>query len=139
MASTASNTSLPGVKSEVHTYATAPQFSELSHILPKTESEQKSLPGSSPLNSTPVLDSAAKKGHLFDSSPAHPYDQSIDLPPLDLAIPEPKRIDVAARREWLNRLLYYISELGIKKALYVPLTEGYIPTVKPSIDRIMGR
>jgi hypothetical protein len=86
-----------------------------------------------------VLDSAAKKGHLFDSSPAHPYDQSLDLPPLDFGIPQPKRIDVAARREWLNRLLYYISELGIKKALYVPLTEGYIPTVKPSIDRIMGR
>jgi hypothetical protein len=87
-----------------------------------------------------VLDPTAKKGHLFDSNPTHPYDHPLDLPPLDFDIVEPKKIDVAARREWVNRLLYYISsELGIKKALYVPLTEGFLPTVKPQVDYILGR
>jgi hypothetical protein len=134
--STGSSSSLQSETS----YATAPQFSELSNIRPKSESDQKSNASSSPLTSAPVLDPTAKKGHIFDSNPTHPYDHSLDLPPTDFDIIEPKRLDIAARREWLNRLLYYIaSELGIKKALYIPLTEGFLPVVKPQVDYILGR
>jgi hypothetical protein len=134
--SSASSSSLQSENS----YANAPQFSDLANIRPKSESDQISNSSSSPLASTPVLDPTAKKGHLFDSNPTHPYDHPLDLPPLEFDIVEPKKIDVAARREWVNRLLYYISsELGIKKALYVPLTEGFLPTVKPQVDYILGR
>jgi hypothetical protein len=123
-----------------NSYATAPQFSELANIRPKSEIDQLSNVSSSPLTSTPVLDPSAKKGHIFDSNPTHPYDHPLDLPPTDFAIAEPKRLDVAARREWLNRLLYYIAtELGIKKALYIPITEGFMTTVKPQVDNILGR
>ncbi|KAF1940950.1 hypothetical protein EJ02DRAFT_213662 [Clathrospora elynae] len=124
----------------LNSYATAPQFSELSNIRPKSESGQIPMSANSPSDSTPVLDPTAKKGHIFDSSPAHPYDHPVDLPPLDTDVVKPRKIDVAARREWVNRMLYYIAtELGIKKALYVPLTEGFMQTVKPSVDVILGR
>ncbi|EUC35836.1 hypothetical protein COCCADRAFT_89699 [Bipolaris zeicola 26-R-13] len=117
-------------------YALAPQFSELATIVPKLEASSAS---NSPVNSTPVYDHMAKKNHIFDSNPAHPYDSPVHLP-VDFDIPEPKKMDVASRREWVNRLLYYLgTELGLKKALYVPLTEGYLPVVKPAVDHILGR
>lgn len=123
-----------------HAYATAPQFTELSNIVPKPESDQASNAGSSPINSTPVFDPNAKKDHIFDSNAAHPYDRPLDLPPLDFDIAEPKKMDVAARKEWINRLLYYVaSELGLKKGFYVPFTEGFLPIVKPEVDHILGR
>ena len=121
-------------------YATAPQFSELASIRPKTEGDQVSSAASSPSNNTPIYDHTAKKGHIFDSNPAHPWDHPFNLPLRELGIVEPRQIDVAGVREWINRLLYYLaSDLGIKKALYVPLTEGYMATVKPAVDHILGR
>lgn len=122
-----------------HAYAVAPQFSELSTIISNKDGDQTSSASNSPVNNIPAYDHMAKKNHVFDSNPAHPYDGPLNLPP-DLEVPEPKRMDVAARREWINRLMYYVAmELGLKKALYVPLTEGYLPIVKPGVDRILGR
>ncbi|EDU46698.1 Zn-clus domain containing protein [Pyrenophora tritici-repentis] len=121
-------------------YATAPQFTELASIIPKSEGDQTSSAGSSPSNSTPVYDHTAKKGHIFDSNPAHPWDHPFNLPLFEMGIAEPRQLDVMGIREWINRLLYYIaSDLGVKKALYVPLTEGYMSTVKPAVDHILGR
>ncbi|KAI2485328.1 hypothetical protein Ptr902_04268 [Pyrenophora tritici-repentis] len=121
-------------------YATAPQFTELASIIPKSEGDQTSSAGSSPSNSTPVYDHTAKKGHIFDSNPAHPWDHPFNLPLFEMGIAEPRQLDVVGIREWINRLLYYIaSDLGVKKALYVPLTEGYMSTVKPAVDHILGR
>ena len=37
-------------------------------------------------------------------------------------------------------MLYYAAtDLGIKKGLYVPLTEGLLPTVKAKVDAALGR
>lgn len=124
-------------------YATAPQFSELSKLPPKIPTERSPSPHpSSPQSSnnqaqsSPAANKANIKGHIFDSSPAHPYDQPINQLQLDPA----HSIDVAARREWLNTMLYYIaSDLGIKKAFYVPATEGFLQKVKPKVDFILGR
>ena len=133
--SNASSSSAPSENLE-H-YATAPQFSELDNIQSKSESDQTS--SASPPTSTPVFDPNATKNHIFDSNPAHPYDHPLDLPPLDLGM-EPRRIDVAARREWINRLLYYMAtELGLKKALWVPVMQGFMPTVKPMVDEILSQ
>jgi hypothetical protein len=133
--SNASSSSAPSESLE-H-YATAPQFSELDNIQSKLESDQTS--SASPPTSTPVFDPNAKKNHIFDPNPAHPYDHPLDLPPLDLGM-EPRRIDVAARREWINRLLYYMAtELGLKKALWVPVMQGFMPTVKPMVDKILSQ
>jgi hypothetical protein len=123
-----------------HAYASAPQFSELATIVPKLEGDQVSNASNSTTNTTPVYDHMAKKNHIFDSNPGHPYDRPLHLPLGEFGIPEPKKMDVASRREWINRLMYYVAtELGLKKGLYVPLTEGYIPIVKPSVDSILGR
>ncbi|KAH9881543.1 hypothetical protein IAQ61_000269 [Plenodomus lingam] len=125
-------------------YATAPQFTELSKLPPKLPVEHSSSPPPSapqaPTNSSPRPPSAphetASKGHIFDSGPAHPY----DLPVAQLQRDASHTIDVAARREWLNRMLYFIAtDLGIKKALYVPVVEGYMQKVKPKVDGILGR
>ena len=127
-------------------YAIAPQFSELSTLLSPQHYDSDSSPTPpGPFNSTPVIspsasNSTTKKGHIFDSSPAHPYDFPVNSPAIDFDAAKPKKLDVAARREWLNSLLYYIgSELGIEKALYIPLTEGFMQTVKPNVDKILGR
>jgi hypothetical protein len=97
-------------------------------------------PTQSPPNAQYSTKTAAKKGHTFECSPRHPYDVPVELPSLDFNIIKPKAIDVAAKREWLNSILYYIgTELGIKKALAVPLMEGYMPIVKPRVDGILGR
>ncbi|KAL6703239.1 hypothetical protein ACN47E_010101 [Coniothyrium glycines] len=123
-------------------YAAAPQFSELSRLSPKTENSyddqftHDTMP--SYHNTTPPR-STTKRGHMFDSSPARPFDRPVELPPYNATGTEPQRIDVAARREWLNRMLYYIGkDLGIKKALYIPVTEGYLSKVKPAVDSILG-
>jgi hypothetical protein len=87
------------------------------------------------LPSTPPA--MAMKAHPFDSTPRHPYDAHVHMPDLDASIPA---MDVAAKREWLNSMLYYIgTELGIKKALVVPHAEGYMAIVKPVVDEILGR
>ncbi|KAF2849023.1 hypothetical protein T440DRAFT_469769 [Plenodomus tracheiphilus IPT5] len=126
-------------------YATAPQFSELSKLPPKLPTEHSSSPpplapqalphSSRPSSSAPH--ETARKGHIFDSSPAHRYDQPISELQYDAS---GHTIDVAARREWLNTLLYYIAtDLGIKKAFYVPVTEGFMQKVKPKVDGVLGR
>ncbi|KAH7094494.1 hypothetical protein FB567DRAFT_556095 [Paraphoma chrysanthemicola] len=108
------------------------------------------LPNDSPMATTngnleastppPVYDPTAAKGHIFDCQPKHPYDHPFDLSKLDISMPSSRRIDVPARREWINRLLCYIgTELGIKKALAVPYMEGYFQIVKPQVDEILGR
>lgn len=79
-------------------------------------------------------------GHIFDDGPSHPYDSPVKPPSLDIDIVEPKKLDIAARREWLNCILYYIgTELGVKKALCIPYTAGFMKTVKPKVDSIFGR
>ncbi|KAJ4365081.1 hypothetical protein N0V83_008698 [Neocucurbitaria cava] len=79
-------------------------------------------------------------GHIFDDGPSHPYDVPVKPPSLDIDIMEPKKLDIAARREWLNCILYYIgTELGVKKALCIPYTENFLSTVKPKVDSIFGR
>jgi hypothetical protein len=88
----------------------------------------------------PGSDTNGMRSHPFDSMPRHPYDSPLHLPTHSMNISELKTIDVAARREWLNSILYYIgTELGIKKALAVPVMEGYMPIVKPRVDEILGR
>jgi hypothetical protein len=133
-----SNASASSEPSEnLESYATAPQFSELHNIHSKSESDQTS--SASPPTNTPVFDPNAKKNHIFDSNPAHPYDHPLDLPPMEFGV-KPRRIDVAARREWINRLLYYMAtELGLKKALWVPVMQGYMPTVRPMVDEILNQ
>ena len=89
---------------------------------------------------TPVWNGNVPRTHIFDSSAPHPYDHPVNLPTLEFDITKPKKIDVAARREWLNCMLYYAAtDLGIKKGLYVPLTEGLLPTVKAKVDAALGR
>lgn len=83
---------------------------------------------------------SVRKKHVFDSSPYHPFDGPVDHPNPGYTIAEPASIDVAARREWINRLEYYIgTELGIRKAIGVPATEGYLETVKAQLQEILGR
>jgi len=133
--SNASSSSEPATALE--SYEAAPPFSELRSIRSKSESDQS--PGASPPSNTPVLDQNAKKNHIFDPNPAHPYDHPLDLPHLDHGV-EPRRIDIAARREWINRLMYYMAtELGLKKALWCPVMQGYMPTVKPMVDKILSQ
>jgi hypothetical protein len=85
-------------------------------------------------NTPPAM---AIKAHPFESTPRHAYDVHMDVPGIDVSVPS---MDVAAKREWLNSMLYYIGiELGIKKALVVPHAEGYMAIVKPVVDEILGR
>ena len=78
--------------------------------------------------------------HVFDSVPGHPFDGPTKLPAVDFPITKPARVHVAARREWLNRLLFYIAmEMGIKKAIAVPATEGYLDMCKREIGPMLGR
>jgi hypothetical protein len=106
-----------------------------SDSLPLSQDNQQSPP-----ITPPEFVAIANKEHPFDSTPRHPYDSHVLLPPLDASAAEPKTINVSAKRVWLNSMLYYIgTELGIKKALIVPHAEGYIPIVKPFVDEILGR
>jgi hypothetical protein len=89
---------------------------------------------------TTSSDTNGMRSHPFDSMPRHPYDSPFHPHIQGMNMPELKTIDVAAKREWLNSILYYIgTELGIKKALAVPVMEGYMPIVKPRVDEILGR
>lgn len=130
-------------------YAPATHWTDFPSLPPTPTTGQPHLVEPTPILHTPniiqsttrpVFAYSANKNHIFDSNPPHPYDFPVNLPTLDFNITKPKTIDTAARREWLNSMLYYIgTELGIKKALHVPLTEGYMPIVKPSVDHILGR
>lgn len=66
----------------------------------------------------------------FDNTPASPYNLPVSHPNTSVYSTEPHTMDVAAKREWLNSILYYIGvRLGVRKALEIPATEGYIPIV----------
>ncbi|KAH6639835.1 hypothetical protein C7974DRAFT_410787 [Boeremia exigua] len=55
------------------------------------------------------------------------------------AVREVEGIDIPARRQWLNALLYYGAvELGIKKGLYVPVTEGWVGVVRGVVEGALG-
>jgi hypothetical protein len=89
---------------------------------------------------TPSSDTNGMRSHPFDSMPRHPYDSPLHLPTHSTNTLELRNLDVAAKREWLNSILYYIgTELGIKKALAVPVMEGYVPIIKPRVDEILGQ
>ncbi|CAN9301107.1 unnamed protein product [Alternaria alternata] len=137
LVSATSNLSSSSEPSEnLESYATAPQFSDLNTI--RSRSGLSSSP--SPPANVPTFDPNAKKDHIFDPHPAHPYDRPLDLPPLEFETVIPRRLDVAARREWINRLLYYFAtELGLKKALWVPVMQGFMPMVKPMVDEILSQ
>lgn len=137
LVSATSNLSSSSEPSEnLESYATAPQFSDLNTI--RSRSGLSASP--SPPAKVPTFDPNAKKDHIFDPYPAHPYDRPLDLPPPDFETVIPRRIDVAARREWINRLLYYFAtELGLKKALWVPVMQGFMPIVKPMVDEILSQ
>jgi hypothetical protein len=81
-----------------------------------------------------LLGMADKRQHPFDSMPRHLNDMPID----HMEIPAADTIDVVAKREWVNSMLYYIgTELGVKKALAVPVVEGYMPIVKARVDGVL--
>lgn len=118
--------------------ATVENGTYLPEALENAVQEYPSTPTSIRASPAPptTFNSAAKTGHVFDSSPLHPYDSPAESADIEGSC----SIDVGARREWLNSMLYYIgSELGIKKALAVPYVEGYLSTVKPRVDKILGR
>lgn len=118
----ASNRSAPASQERMPSIPnTPPQHSQLVYrhrstgerhwtdVVPQTLSPKPSA------TSIPVFDATAKKGHIFDPGPRHPYDHPVDFAELGLRAPDTRTIDVAARREWLNCVLYYIgSRLGVK-------------------------
>jgi hypothetical protein len=66
----------------------------------------------------------------------HPNDSPID----HMGITASETMDIPAKREWLSSMLYYIgTELGIQKAMAVPVLEGYMPIVQARVDNILGR
>lgn len=117
------------------------QEEEFHPLIPDAPHERQSFPHHrADSKTTPVWNKDAPKTHIFDSSAPHPYDHPVNLPILEFDITKPKKIDVAARREWLNCMLYYAAtDLGIKKGMYVPLTEGLLPVVKAKVDAALGR
>jgi hypothetical protein len=87
----------------------------------------------------PAYNPTAPKTHIFDSSAPHPYDLPLPLPSLDFEITPQRKIDVQARREWINAMLFYAArELGIKKGMYVPLTEGLLEVVRGRVGGALG-
>jgi hypothetical protein len=116
------------------------QEEEFHPLIPEAPHERHSFSHQRTGSKTPVWNPAAPKTHIFDSSAPHPYDRPVNLPMLGCDAMKLKKIDVAARREWLNCLLYYTAtDLGIKKGMYVPLTEGLLPTVRAKVDAALGR
>lgn len=78
--------------------------------------------------------------HVFESSPPHENDYRPSFSHFDVPTANPPRIDVAARREWIHRLMYYMgTELGIKKGLAVVSVEGYLEKSKASVDALLGK
>lgn len=116
------------------------QEEEFHPLVPEAPHERHFFSQHVDAKTTPVWNPATPKTHIFDSSAPHPYDHPVDLPAPDFRTAKPKKMDVAARREWLNCMLYYAAmDLGIKKGMYVPLTEGLLPTVKAKVDTALGR
>ena len=68
-----------------------------------------------PISGSPKMENKPRAPHIFDSTPPHLNDaRPSHLLDVDFSDVDPKKMDVEARREWLNCLLYYIgTELGI--------------------------
>lgn len=127
------DTSLAPLPKNEHSPANASD--QHSDFLPMTPTSARSSPA--PLS---TRDTNAQRMHVFDSSPLLPNDRLSEAQLSSVGVKSPRIMDVAARREWINSMLYYIgSELGIKKALAVPTTEGYMSLVTPKVDEILGR
>jgi hypothetical protein len=89
--------------------------------------------------SLPPIDPRPLRRHPFDGRAPHPNDAPTKVPVLDFSITKSSRIDIAARREWINKILYYVgTRLGIKKGLSVVFAEGYMEISKREVDRIFG-
>jgi hypothetical protein len=87
----------------------------------------------------PPIDPRTLSRHPFGSRAAHPNDAPTKVPALDFSITKPSRVDIAARREWINKILYYVgTRLGIKKGLSVVFAEGYMEISKREVDKIFG-
>lgn len=92
-----------------------------------------------PSSSASPVDLKPRRKHPFESKDPHPYDLPTNMPSLDLSIVKPLRIDVAARREWIHKLLYYMgTKLGIKKGLGVVFAEVYLEISKREVERLFG-
>jgi hypothetical protein len=107
----------------------------------QSPSSSNATPVKTPPSARPVptIDPKTLRRHPFDSRAPHPNDAPTNLPTLDFSITQPSRIDVAARREWINKVLYYVgTKLGIKKGLSVVFAEDYVEISKREIDRIFG-
>lgn len=142
MASNATYQDTSDMSGVAQSFVSFSDFSPLGVANQSTQSGSSSSQQSPSQTSTSASSQPSKdtRNHIFDSSPAHPFDYPVNLPTLDFNITKPRTIDIPARRQWINRMLYYIgAELGIKKALYVPITEGFMPRVKPEVDQIIGR
>jgi hypothetical protein len=117
-------------------HALGSQISDAPHLQPTTAVGPQPSNASS-TSSVRSTQTPTPRGHIFDSGPHHHFDDPTGLPPLDPDFGKPLHMDVAARREWLNRLLYYIgTELGIKRALSVPATEGYMEVCKRQVEAL---
>jgi hypothetical protein len=92
-----------------------------------------------PSSSASPVDPKPRRKHPFESKDPHPNDLPTNMPSLDLSITKLLRIDVAARREWIHKLLYYMgTKLGIKKGLGVVYAEGYLEISKREVERLFG-
>jgi hypothetical protein len=123
-------------------YACQPAKLSTYHSLttvPEIPQQNSTVPAVSMISSTEGIPVPPRKTHVFDAVPPHPYDAPIQFPALEFEIAKPRKMDVSARREWINCVLYYIAtDLGIKKGLYIPLTEGMLPVVKASVNAALG-
>jgi hypothetical protein len=76
----------------------------------------------------------------FDNTAGHSYDLPVNQTNTEVYSTEPHTMDVAAKREWLNRILYFIGfRLGVRKALEIPTAEGYMPIVGHHVHDILDR
>ncbi|PVH90229.1 hypothetical protein DM02DRAFT_61387, partial [Periconia macrospinosa] len=113
----------------------APQANDSSRILSSAAQNYPS-PSSSQISFPP---SPKSKLHVFDTSPTHPFDYPTNLSSPEMAITKLARIDVAARREWLNRISYFVAtEFGIKTAIAVPASEGFLEVCKKQVEELIA-
>ncbi|PVH95520.1 hypothetical protein DM02DRAFT_600726 [Periconia macrospinosa] len=121
---------------------TTPENSPTSfHDSPKTFSSTTQMNHSSPqsYSENPYPSLQTSKKHLYDTSPPHPFDYPTSLSSPQMSITKPARIDVAARREWLNCILYFVStEFGIKPGIAVPASEGYLEVCKKKVAELIS-
>ncbi|KAF2108227.1 hypothetical protein BDV96DRAFT_285526 [Lophiotrema nucula] len=85
------------------------------------------------------LDPTLPRSHAFDSGPLHPFSMPSELPSISFTPPQPSKIDVKARREWIHQVLLYMgNELGIKKGLAVLQYAQYTESKNVGIESAHG-